>query len=211
MIIRITREGNVNVSAPINVSTEKITQFIQTKESWIQKHLDRIMKSIKKNKITFENGDKIVILGKIYALQIIISEENKVEIEKSQEESPVLFLYVTMYNDWEFRRMVLYEWLKDKLFSILYNLNKKYGEITGFYPGEIKIREMKSLWGSCNVRKRKISYNFHLIEKPIEAIEYVVLHEISHIPYPNHQEKFWKFLEGYMPDWKARKKLLKER
>jgi predicted metal-dependent hydrolase len=218
-IIRITPTGKIKVFAPIGTSVLAINKFIKSNEKWINTNLETVLDNLKKkialnnlekNRKTFENGDVIYILGKPYKLQIVMSHQNKVEIDNYDENSRYLFLYINMNNDIDMRKDIIYDWLKEKLFSILVDLNKKYGEITGYYPKEIKIRDMKSLWGSCNVREKKITYNLHLIEKPIESIEYVVLHEISHIPYPNHQKEFWNFVGKYMPDWKARKNMLKK-
>jgi len=209
MIIRITREGEVKVSVPYGVPSARVSDFIKSKEQWIERNLEKVLRGTQNRPRDFENGDRIRILGKHYRLQIIISRDSRIELFPDEEE-PLALLYVPMYNDAGTRRVILYNWLKDKLISLLYELNKKYGTLTGYLPREVRVREMKSLWGSCNVRERKITYNFHLIEKPLEAIEYVVLHEISHMPYPDHQTGFWEFVSKYMPDWRTRKRLLGE-
>ncbi len=64
---------------------------------------------------------------------------------------------------------------------------------------------MKSRWGSCNHTKGYINLNLKLIEKPTICIEYVVFHELAHLIYPNHSQKFYNYLTLYMPDWKVRK------
>jgi len=210
MIIRITRDGEVRVSVPVGVSEKSVSDFIVSRKGWIEKNLVRTLRGLRNSRKNFETGDRIRILGKIYTLQVMMSNENKVELEERDADGGDLFLSVSMYNDTDIRRVVLYDWLKDKLSHLLAELTKKYGDLTGYYPKEIKIREMKSLWGSCNVRTKKITYNFTLIEKPLKAVEYVVLHEISHMPYPDHQEGFWDFVSRFMPDWKKRKKLLSD-
>ena len=106
------------------------------------------------------------------------------------------------------KKKILEKWFREKITIILEKLTVEIGEKIGFLPKEIKIRSMKSRWGSCNTTRKIITYNLHLIEKPITAIEYVVLHELSHLPYPHHQKEFWNFVEKYMPDWKLRKKIL---
>ncbi|MDR3258239.1 MAG: M48 family metallopeptidase [Fusobacteriaceae bacterium] len=210
IIIRITKRGKIKVLAPSYTSDKEISEAVMSIKEWIDTTLEKVLNNLKENKMTFENGDIIYILGKPYKLQIVMSSQNKVELDDYNENSRYLFLYVNMNNNIDIKKDIIYDWLKKELFSILVDLNKKYGEITGFYPKEFKIRDMKSLWGSCNVRTRKITYNLHLIEKPIEAIEYVVLHEISHIPHPNHQKEFWNFVGKYMPNWKERKNMLKK-
>ena len=68
---------------------------------------------------------------------------------------------------------------------------------------------MKTRWGSCNTLTRSITFNLQLYKKPLEVIDYVILHELAHIPYPHHQKEFWNFVEKYIPDWKKRRDLLK--
>ena len=72
----------------------------------------------------------------------------------------------------------------------------------------LKIRLMKTRWGVCNTRKRSITLNKSLYGKPIEAIEYVILHEYVHFLHPNHQAEFHATMQRLMPDYRQRKKLL---
>lgn len=73
---------------------------------------------------------------------------------------------------------------------------------------QIKIRTMKTQWGSCRPQTGIITLNRRLLEAPIEAIEYVVLHEFAHFIHPNHSKEFYALVEQFMPDWKVRKKML---
>ena len=69
----------------------------------------------------------------------------------------------------------------------------------------LRIRTMKSCWGSCLVNKGIITLNRKLLMQPRECIEYVVVHELCHFIHPNHSKEFYKFMEQFMPDWKERK------
>ena len=73
---------------------------------------------------------------------------------------------------------------------------------------QIKIRDMKSRWGSCTPAKNSITLNKKLIHYPFEFIEYVVLHEFVHFIQPNHSQAFYHIIENYMPDYKERMKLV---
>lgn len=75
----------------------------------------------------------------------------------------------------------------------------------------LRIREMKTRWGSCIPSKRVITLNKRLLETPRNCVEYVVLHELCHFIHPNHSKQFYAFLEKLMPDWKERKFLLSEK
>ena len=70
---------------------------------------------------------------------------------------------------------------------------------------KLRVRTMKSCWGSCLVNKGIITLNRKLLMKPRECIEYVMVHELCHFIHPNHSKEFYKFMEQFMPDWRERK------
>lgn len=101
---------------------------------------------------------------------------------------------------------------KEQKREVLYELCQRYYPIIeqyGFAFPEVKIREMTSRWGSCRPTKGRITLNSKLLDKPRDAMEYVVLHELAHFVYPNHSKAFYQFIETYMPDWKDRERKLK--
>ena len=73
---------------------------------------------------------------------------------------------------------------------------------------QLRIRDMKSRWGTCHVKKGIVTLNKRLLAAPRGAVEYVVLHELCHLIYPDHSKQFYDFLAVMMPDWKERKQLL---
>ena len=86
---------------------------------------------------------------------------------------------------------------------------EKYIALTGLTPCEIKIRKFKSIWGNCS-SKKVIKINQNLIHYGIDQIEYVCLHEITHLKYMNHSKKFWDMVAKYMPDYKLAEAELKK-
>lgn len=72
-------------------------------------------------------------------------------------------------------------------------------------PTAIRVRAMKTRWGSCNCQKGTLNFNLHLIDQPIECIEYVVMHEFAHFVHPNHSPAYHALMSALMPDWKQRK------
>ncbi|MEN6338535.1 MAG: M48 family metallopeptidase, partial [Clostridiaceae bacterium] len=75
--------------------------------------------------------------------------------------------------------------------------------------GELKIRDMKTRWGTCNIKTGAVTINLRLAEKPPECLGYVLKHELCHLHEPGHGERFWKRMDVYCPDWKRIRKLLK--
>ncbi|WP_308009717.1 SprT family zinc-dependent metalloprotease [uncultured Fusobacterium sp.] len=203
-MIKINSNGEVVISAPKRVPQKYIEQLIIQKEKWIIEKINSINEYYSNRRpISYANGDKIFYLGKKYILEVIPSEKNFIEQDEEK-----IYIYCKKTESADEKKKILEKWFREKISIILENLTIDIGKKVGFLPEEIKIRSMKSRWGSCNTTRKIITYNLHLVEKPISAIEYVVLHELSHIPYPHHQKEFWNFVEKYMPDWKLRKKIL---
>ena len=98
--------------------------------------------------------------------------------------------------------------LKKQAKQILPTLTAKYSEIMGISYGRITITSAKTRFGSCS-SDGNISYSWRLLCYPTEAWEYVVVHELAHRVHMNHSRAFYALIESVLPDYKARRKLLK--
>ena len=204
IILRIKDDGEIVVSAPYGLSERYIQEFVNSKKNWIAKKLEVLAE--KKKKETFEliTGEVIRIFGREYTIEVFDLRPDDCKIEGDK-----LKIY-SMNNSYEAKKKILENFLFFKLTDLLTELNERIGKEIGYLPEKIRVKNMKSRWGSCNSSKRHINYNLQLYSKAIEAIEYVVLHELSHIPHPHHQKSFWDFVRKYMPDYKLRQEMLKE-
>ena len=99
--------------------------------------------------------------------------------------------------------------LKKLAAEILPKRIEYFSSLTKLKPTGIKITSAQKRFGSCN-GKNSICFSYILMKYPIEAIDYVVLHELIHIKHHNHSREFWKEVEKYMPDYKARRQLLRD-
>ena len=77
------------------------------------------------------------------------------------------------------------------------------------YP-ELRIRKMTTRWGVCNTKTKVITLNLELIKRDEKYLDYVIVHELSHLIYPNHSSKFWELVEENFPKYKQIKKEMKE-
>lgn len=84
-----------------------------------------------------------------------------------------------------------------------------FSDLMGLYPAGITITGAKTRFGSCSSRGR-LSFSWRLMQYPQDAIDYVVVHELAHLRHMNHGREFYSLIEKYLPDYKARRKLLKE-
>ena len=200
-IIRIYPDLRITVSVPLHASSKDIENFIQNKKEWIETTLNRIkianqnMKNLKENTIK--------ILGREVEKKIIESDLERIRLTDTS-----IYIYSKDIDNTKIERK-LSEWKVEKLKAILDEYLAKYTELLNKNINCYQIKKLSSAWGIYHKRENYISFNFDLIEKNIECIEYVVLHELCHIFYMNHQKDFWALVEKYMPDYKIRRKKLK--
>jgi predicted metal-dependent hydrolase len=94
--------------------------------------------------------------------------------------------------------------------KVISPLFQKWEHITSLYPAKVGYRVAKRRWGSCS-HINNISINYMLLQFSIDAIEYVVLHELCHIQEKNHSKKFWNLVSLYMPNYKQKEQILKNK
>lgn len=84
-----------------------------------------------------------------------------------------------------------------------------FAPLVGVDYGRVTIRNQRSKWGSCS-SKGNLNFNCLLMLAPPEVLDYVVVHELCHRKEMNHSERFWREVENILPDYRERKKWLKE-
>lgn len=110
----------------------------------------------------------------------------------------------------EQRRHLLEEFYREQLKLEVPDLMEHYAAIVGKAPTEWHIRKMKTRWGTCNTRDKRIWLSLHLAKKPPECLNYVIVHELTHLHVPNHSKAFWARMDMYYPAWREVRKLLRE-
>ena len=201
-IIRIYPDLTIAISVPLHASSKDIENFIQNKKEWIETTLKKI-EMAKENKENLKENI-IRILGKKIEKKIIESDLERIRLTDTS-----IYIYSKDIDNTKIEKKIL-EWKVEKLKVILDEYLTKYTKLLNKNINYYQIKKLSSAWGIYHKRENYISFNFDLIEKDIECIEYVVLHELCHIFYMNHQKDFWALVEKYMPDYKARRKKLKD-
>ena len=102
----------------------------------------------------------------------------------------------------------MHEWHKSLLHKVVPPLIQKWEQklkvkVSGYF-----LQRMKTKWGSCNHAEGNIRLNTELVKKPKDLLEYVVVHEMTHLLERNHTERFTTLMDGFLPDWRARRDLL---
>lgn len=195
------QDGMVILKTPINLNIEQAHSFLISKEQWIKENLSKS----KPKPIGFsqyKNGESIMLLGKKYILQLVYAYKYFKPCFKNDS-----IIAAISENYSEERLKLSIEKLIDE-FAVeqIEKAFSKYCKITGLYPSEIKVKNMKSSWGRCS-SDGKISINRNIIYYPYECLEYVIIHELCHLKHMNHSPEFWELVERYCPD---RKRIRKE-
>ena len=207
--LRVHSDGRISVSANSRVSVETIERFMVSKASFILRALDKYdaMRENAPKENDFIDKGSVRLFDKSLTLVVLQGSKNHASINGDE-----IILTVKNTDDPELRRVVIEELLKNELMKKIYDaLPSVYGRFKGrgIEMPQFKVRKMKSRWGSCNYVKGVVTLNLKLTEYPYECLELVLAHELAHLVYPDHSRDFYELLSSVMPDWKARKQLLK--
>lgn len=190
-------DGKIRLTAPIRLSEKRITEFITSRLDWIKKQRDKIISEPHSEPITYSNGDTLIIFGKPYILEVIESKRNSFSFLGGRCE-----LYCKSDSTLEQREKIVEKALREALYTRIRPLFERWESITGLKASSYQIKKMKTRWGTCNTRTKKIWLNFELVKQNEVCIEYVIMHELAHLRVPNHGKDFISIMDQYMPRWK---------
>ncbi len=204
--LRIRPNMEIYISAPMNLHSDYIENFIRSKEKWIKQVLQKIEEA-KQNQLPSQylSGEKHKYLGKEYELEVKQGNSNRVSIKEGKI---ILTVISNIFENSDEKKKVMEKWYFENAQKVFVNTIQKWLEILDESIEKLSIKPMKSRWGSCNYVKRYINLNTELIKRTQFEIEYVVLHELTHLKYPNHGKGFYRYIENYMPNYKMAEKML---
>lgn len=199
--------SKVRVLAPVGLKKELIIQTVKSKGPWILQKLEELEKRrLEIPRRDFVDGETIPFLGEQYELVIIpLKQSNKVNIRLEENR----FIVHTPNSSKEYLREALVAWYKSELHKVIRSRVAHFQKYFKDAPSEIVVKNQKAQWASCT-SKRKLLFNWRLALAPLAVIEYVVVHEMSHMVHMNHSKEFWALVESILPDYKEHRKWLKE-
>ncbi len=197
--ISISPQGNIVVKAPRSCSMGEIQNIVSKKESWINLHRQRILDNLELNNKIFTYQD-ILFCGKVYHVVLDTKSKN-----------------IVLENDYcivpeKFRNNIsraLSKWYKKVAMPILWGRVEYFSNLMQVEPKNFRLSNAKGCWGSCN-SQGLVSLNWRLIMVPHNLIDYVVVHELSHLLQMNHSQLFWKVVSSVLPDFRVRRQNLKK-
>ena len=197
--------GNVVVSAPLLMSQKSIENFVRLNFGWIKKQQEKFANQPRMTARQYVSGETYYIWGKQFFLEFKPSQKRAFKIDGNK-----IILEMKAESTAKQREHFIREEFRKILIEQLNRLIPKWEETTGLYCDSFQTKYMLTRWGTCNSKAKRIWINLQMVEKPLECLEYIILHELTHLKISNHGKDFIANMDKYMPDWKDRKNLLNE-
>lgn len=209
--LRIKPENlKVELSVPKNIDEKYIEKIIKNKSNWIKEKIKNYENNEFLKKYDYIDLEEHYLLGKKYTLNILKKEILLKDEFAYLEESKLIIVLSNkrLSIDKEIIKYQIDKFYRKELLTILNNLIKIWKKKLNVKVDEIRIKKMKTRWGTCNIDKKRIWFNLDLIRRDREVIELIVVHELAHLIEPSHNKDFYKILDINLPDWKIRENRL---
>jgi predicted metal-dependent hydrolase len=190
--------GSVRISAPTRMNLETIRVFAVSKLGWIKKHQARLKHQVREASKEFISGETHIYLGKRYLLNVLERNQPSKVVLKHE----TIELVVRPNTGLNKRREIFDNWYRQRLKELIPELISKYEKKMSVKVTEFGVKKMKTRWGSCNVKVKRIWLNLELAKKSKECIEYLVVHEMAHLLERKHNAKFRAIMDTYLPNWR---------
>lgn len=203
LIMRV-KGTTLSISAPYTMPEYKIYQFIESKRDWIYKVYQK-GEYRKENSYLYRGGSVFYMFGIPFNLKFSIGKKS-VKISGND-------IYLTYKEDGEEAIRFLYKYMDKYILIKADEYYQKFKVMLDDYGytdiPDIGTKIMKSKWGVCYVKKNKINVSSYLIHYPLDCLEYIMIHEMTHFIVPNHSKRFYDIVHNYMPNYKEANAKLK--
>jgi len=191
--------GKVRISAPARMKIDTIRVFAISKLPWIRAQQKKIIEQDRETPREYIDRESHYVWGRRYLLKVRTDAGSPgVQLEHRH-----LVLRVSSRANDDSRQTLLARWYRDQIRAALPELLARWEERVGVQVNRVLIQKMKTKWGSCNPSTRSIRLNTELAKKPIECLEYIVVHEMVHLLERHHNDRFRELMDRLLPDWRT--------
>lgn len=190
--------GRVRISAPSRTSLDTIRVFAVSKIGWIKAQQRKFQEQQRETPREYLDLESHFLWGKRHLLQII----DGIETPSVQLKHRHIFLRVRAGADKSKKQAILEGWYRQQLKQKIPPLLEKWQEDLGVQVAEWGVKKMKTKWGTCNPRARRIWVNLELVKKPAQCLEFIVVHELVHLIERHHNDRFVAIMDKHLPKWR---------
>ncbi len=190
-------DGKVRISAPLRMDTDTIRLFAISKLDWIRRQQQALRAQERETPREYLDRESHVVWGKRHLLNVIEKESApQVQLEHS-----TLVLQVRPGSSEEKKQAVLEHWYRQQVRAAASPLIQRWETLIGVRVERVFVQRMKTKWGSCSPGAGSIRLNSELAKKPRECLEYILVHEMTHLLEPTHNQRFVSLMNQFMPTW----------
>lgn len=191
--------GRIRLSAPNKTDDEVLRLFAISKLGWIKKHVKNFKEQARETKRDYVSGESHYFNGKRYLLDVKHHDGyNKVKLSGTNK----IQLWVKPDASIRVKATIMKEWYRKELKQQLPQQIEKWEHIIGVKSNDWGIKQMKTKWGACNIKAKRIWLNLELAKKPTICLEYILVHELVHLLEKNHNQRFISLMDKFMPKWR---------
>jgi predicted metal-dependent hydrolase len=155
--------GRVRVAAPLKTTDEAIELLVISKIPWIKKQQSKFIKQKRQTKREYVSGESHYFFGKRYLLNVLNTKDKpRIEIKRTKH----IDLYVKEKTDFKKKEKIIENFYRAEIKKLIPDLLEKWEKILGINVNEVRIKKMKTKWGSCNPKDKRIWLNLELAKKP---------------------------------------------
>ena len=196
-------DGRLLVSAPWRCSDKTIREFLVERKGWIERHQARLRRAAAIPAVHYRDGETLAVLGQPALLQVR-AQGRRVRARRLDDGGLLLTAPVTASPAQ--RRAAVERLLARELVAAAEALRPRRESDLGVRAAGLKVRAMRSRWGSCNTRSRVITLSLALAARPLESLDYILVHELAHLIEAGHGPRFKAIVQRHVPDWKQRRR-----
>lgn len=200
--LKVEKNADVVVSAPPRTPNYIIKKLVQENIDEIKLRRTNILRNgyTVKNYVT---GEKHYVFGKELTLEIRLGDKNKITISNDK-------LILSVKDKHQDREQIVTRELRKVFYNKCLEFLNKYEKLMNVHVEQLRIKKMKTRWGTCNIEAKRIWINYELVKYPVECLEHTIVHELTHLLETNHTPRFYTLLGKYYPNYRENDKLIKE-
>ena len=202
MYLTVRPDGTLRVSCPVSTSDTEIERFVIAQASWLRKRRAAVMQTALAAAAEYETGDTIPLWGR--PLPLVVAHGRPYGASLRGE---TILLNLPENGTADERDKLIHSFLRARLGLAIPPLLARWQAALGVQASGWHVRDMTTRWGSCNTRTGRLCFNLRLAAKDPRCLEYVVVHELSHLIVAGHSAAFWNCVARCLPDWRQRRKL----
>jgi len=192
-------DGRVRVAAPLAVSDDAVRLAVVGKLGWIKRQKATFENQTRQSRREMVRGESHYFLGRRYRLRVI---EHDGPGRVTLRGATTMDLFVRAGITAEQCEQVLQRWYREQLKALIPPLLEKWQETMGVQVADWGVKKMKTKWGSCNIEARRVWINLELAKKPVNCLEYIIVHELVHLLERRHDDRFTVLMDRFIPLWR---------